>query len=117
MTSGNAETRISEERTCSATKNEIGSINATCAGPSASLIVVDEGGATRRERRGRESLSALSLTRARGRKKEYIAAARKTSATERQQTHACATWSERSDNNSLNGKERGRRIGKISENI
>lgn len=95
--------RISEGE-CSATKNEIGSINAACAGPSAPLTVVDgEGGATRRERRDWAGKSVC--TRTRGRRREHMIAACKTSATERQQTHACATWSERSGNNSLNEKE------------
>lgn len=107
MASGNAEARISDGRTCSATKNEIGSINAACA--SAPLTVVDdEGVAARRERRGWAGKSVCTRARAREieREREYIVAPLETSATERQQTHACATWSERSGNNSLNEKER-----------
>lgn len=71
MASGNAEARISDGRTCSATKNEIGSINAACA--SAPLTVVDdEGVAARRERRGWAGKSVCTRARARDREGERV---------------------------------------------
>lgn len=72
MASGNAvEARISDGRTCSATKNEIGSINAARAGPSAPLTVVDdEGDEGRRGRRGWAGKSVC--TRARGRERDRV---------------------------------------------
>lgn len=66
MASGNAEARISDGRTCSATKNEIGSINAACA--STPLTVVDDEGS--RGAKGAKRLGGKVCLHARARARE-----------------------------------------------
>lgn len=104
MVSGNA--RGEDKRwTRSATENEIGSINAARAGPSAPLRSPTMTEAGSRGAKRAKRLGARERTREKRSVSPRVTSAMSASATERQQTHACATWDERSGSGWTRGNE------------